>query len=91
MKVVLYGIEGKDVVGEQTKEEVLKRVTYGEIVSLLDGRYPQWFIDWCKTEGVNVVCENWEGMAGRQVYIKDEDGSGYDVDGNKIEEGECNE
>jgi hypothetical protein len=85
IKVILYELQGKAVVGVQTKEEVLKRVQYGEIVSVVQYIDKDWFIGWCKEQGTNVVCENWEGMVGTQVYIKDEDGDGYDVDGNKID------
>lgn len=86
VKVVLYGLKGKDVIGEQTSEEILQRIRYGEIVTVLQPFFNQeGFIKWCKEQGTPVVVEDWKSEPGLQVYIKDEDGLGLDVDGNKFE------
>jgi hypothetical protein len=91
MTVVLYSIEGKDVVGGQTKEEVLQRIQYGEIVSEVDLYFNvEGFKKWCAAQGTIIEVKKWEGLPGLAMWIEDEDGMGYDVDGNLLEGGKDN-
>lgn len=67
LEVVLYGKDGKDVMGVQTVNEIVERIKQGEIVTTYVQVDETMFKPW----GTDIAVEKWDNLAGTQIFLKE--------------------